>query len=62
MADATWKRRFRIKNFIRENEDEWRVSSSKMLAFAHKNGYYDTLATAVDLTVEENKEMNLEAM
>jgi hypothetical protein len=62
MADAAWKRTFRIKNFTGENEDEWRVWSSKMLAFAHKKGYYDTLATVVDLTVEENKEKNLEAI
>jgi hypothetical protein len=61
MADAAWKRTFKIKNFTGEDEDEWRVWSSKMLAFAHKKGYYDALTTVLDLDVAENQVLNLDA-
>jgi hypothetical protein len=62
MAESELKRTFRVKNFTGENEDEWRVWSSKMLAFAQKKGYYEALVSDVDLTVEENKKWNLEAI
>jgi hypothetical protein len=62
MADTAWKRTFKIKNFTREDEDEWRVWRSNLLAFAHKKGYYDSLITAQDLEVEENMEKNHEAI
>jgi len=62
MTDAAWKRTFKIKNFTGEDESDWRVWSSKMLAFAHKKGYYDSLVTVQDMTVEENAEKNLDAI
>jgi hypothetical protein len=62
MAETAWKRTFKIKNFSGEDEDEWRVWSSKMIAFAHKKGYYDALVTVVDLDVEETADKNREAI
>ena len=62
MADAAWKRTFRIKNFTGEDEDEWRVWSSKMLAFAHKKGYYECLVTVMDLELDKNADKNLDAI
>jgi hypothetical protein len=62
MADTELKKTFRVKNFTGEDEDEWRVWSSKMLAFAQKKGYYDALVSVVDMTEEANKKLNLEAI
>jgi hypothetical protein len=63
MAESELKRTFRVKNFTGEDEDEWRVWSSKMLAFAQKKGYYDALTDdELDLTVEANSKANLEAI
>jgi hypothetical protein len=42
MAESAFKRTFKIKAFTGE-DDEWRIWSSKMLAYAVKKGYYDTL-------------------
>jgi hypothetical protein len=62
MAESESKRTFRVKNFTGEGEDEWRVWSSKMLAFAHKKGYHDALTKTLDLSVEENEKANREAI
>jgi hypothetical protein len=62
MADATWKKTFRVKNFIGEDEDEWRVWNSKMLAFSQKKGCFTALTTDLDLDVEENAALNREAI
>ena len=62
MADAAWKKTFRIKNFTGEDEDDWRVWSSKMLAYAQKKGYYDALTTDLDLAIEANTDLNREAI
>jgi hypothetical protein len=62
MAETDWKRTFKIKNFNGEDEDEWRVWSSKMIAFTHKKGEYNALVTVLDLDVEETADKNLEAI
>ena len=46
MADAAWKKTFRIKNFTGEDEDDRRVWNGKMLAYAQKKGYFDALTDA----------------
>jgi hypothetical protein len=61
-TDAAWKRTFRIKNFTGEDEDEWRVWSSKMLALAQRKGYHGMLTTVVNLTAEADIEKNKEAI
>jgi len=63
MADAAWKKTFRIKNFTGEDEDDWRVWNSKMLAYAQKKGYFDALTDEnLDLAVEANATLNREAI
>jgi hypothetical protein len=55
MADAAWKKTFCIKNFFTgEDKDDWRVWSSKMLAFVQKKGYFNARTTVLDLDVADN--------
>jgi hypothetical protein len=61
MAESSFKGTFKIKTFKGEDENEWRIWSSKMLAYATKKGYYDVLTTRMDLTVEATAEKNKEA-
>jgi hypothetical protein len=61
MAESAFKRTFKIKAFTGEDDDEWRIWSSKMLAYAVKKGYYDTLTTVQDLTVVAVAEKDKEA-
>jgi hypothetical protein len=56
MAETAWKRTFKINSFSGEDEDEWRVWSSKMIVFPHKKGYYDALVTVVEETADKNRE------
>ena len=54
--DTEWKKTFRIKNFTGENEDDWRVWSSKMLAYAQRRGYLEQLTVQVEEKKEEDQE------
>jgi hypothetical protein len=62
MAEAAWKKTFRIKAFSGEDEDDWRVWNTKMLAYAQKKGYLTALTTVLDMDVEEEAELNREAI
>ena len=43
-----------MKNFTGEDEDDWRVWSSKMLAHAQKKGHFDALTTDSDSATVAN--------
>ena len=58
----TDKKSFKISHFTGEGDVEWRVWSSKMLAFAQKKEYHAALVSVLDLTNEDNQKKNLEAI
>jgi hypothetical protein len=54
MADAAWKKTFRVENLAGEDKDDWRAwSNNKVLAFAQKKGRFNVLAADSDSDAEE---------